>query len=234
MAAPVVESAASAGTSDNALVIPKPTGTAEGDLLLAVVCCVANHTFSSSPSGWTLIGSEVVVATSSNYIRVRRMYKVAGASEGTDYEWGTSGWVDSCGAILRISGQHATTWDDGYSGDTGDLTSAAVTTTVADTLLVYWAAGRSSTGSAITYTPPSGMTEQADEPSGRWYGDPSASVELATKVQASAGSTGTFAATASGTVTGAAGLFAIAPAAGGGGGTAVPVFVHHLRQQGIA
>lgn len=76
----------SASASSN-FTINKPTGTAEGDLMIAVIS-VDDGGISAVPAGWTAISSSYELAC----------YKIAGASEGASYTWtpqfgGVHGWA---------------------------------------------------------------------------------------------------------------------------------------------
>lgn len=91
-------------TSVLSTVIPKPSGTVDGDLLL-MFCNKGNASGSDTlPAGWTLVSTQ---ATTS--IRSHCLWKIA-SSEPADYtvssSSGSARWVSH---ILRISGADATT-----------------------------------------------------------------------------------------------------------------------------
>jgi hypothetical protein len=73
-----IASAKTATNSTNTLVISKPSGTIEGDLMVAFMTVRSERTWTGD-TGWT----EVVNRTSSPATRVA--YKIAGASEGSSY-----------------------------------------------------------------------------------------------------------------------------------------------------
>ena len=84
------------------LTITKPSGTVDGDLLIAQIGTPGNSI--NTPAGWTLI------KIGSNFGVSRLFSKQAGASEPATYSWtigATSGTQDSAsGGIMRISGHN--------------------------------------------------------------------------------------------------------------------------------
>ena len=82
-----------------------PSGTSEGDLLIAVVV-TDGETVPIAPAGWTSALFENAV----NEVTMRLWWKIATASEPPSYifSWG-SPIEDSYGAILRYTGTHQTT-----------------------------------------------------------------------------------------------------------------------------
>jgi hypothetical protein len=97
----VVESVASAeSASTTSLSCNAPTGVANGDLLLAILCGSPSW---NEPAGWTTIYDRFDGAFGGGYA----WYKIA-SSEGASYAF-TRGAADSISvAILRISGHDAT------------------------------------------------------------------------------------------------------------------------------
>lgn len=100
--------------------VPIPTGTAAGDILVAVYCIDGTPTL-GNPSGWTKIG-EVTESGGPGH-KVAAWFKVAGASESAT-TFSTSASEESIGVVYRISGGDSGTapeWatQDG-AGDTGD------------------------------------------------------------------------------------------------------------------
>lgn len=84
-------------TNGASLVITKPTGVVDGDLMIAVVGAIGAVT--SAPSGWTLVTSE----TTTNKLYI---YRKAASSEGTDYTWGFDN-DGADGVIMRIDGHNS-------------------------------------------------------------------------------------------------------------------------------
>lgn len=109
MATPVIESTSTNTAAGSATVtINTPSGTTDGDLLLAVL--KKAYEFNSAgvvndESGWTTIAS---ISDDSGRITYKAMYKTA-SSEGASYTFDSSSAVGNFGGIVyRISG-----WDTG-------------------------------------------------------------------------------------------------------------------------
>jgi hypothetical protein len=114
MTAPAFETASSAtDTSGTAttLTVDKPASTAEGDLLWALVQAfksgndISVHAWSSS--GWAV--DQHASYGSGNNRRSAVLWKVAGGSEPSTYDFTFGIAASLYGGILRISGAHATT-----------------------------------------------------------------------------------------------------------------------------
>ena len=179
-------SATAVGSLTNPHTVSKPTGTAEGDLLILQV---VNSTVATitPPAGFTLIpGAEITSAP------VHALYwKVAGASEPASYDVGHTSGVCALGIVAMYSDtgdeialdQIATSVDS--VSDT-NYVAAGVTVGNAPALLATWFGLPS--GSPLT--PPAGMTEVYDASS-------SPRIQLSTQAIASTGATGTRTATGS-------------------------------------
>ncbi|MGA5264268.1 hypothetical protein ACPCI0_29110 [Streptomyces griseoincarnatus] len=101
------------GTGASQVTVNKPTGTADGDLMIAVT-----HGFTGddmiAPTGWTLLG----LRDDSTGLRSRAYYKVA-ASEGSSYVWDFQAFTGAIGVSVTS-----------FSGAAGiDAWSVAVTST---------------------------------------------------------------------------------------------------------
>lgn len=118
MAAPVVESTASASDLASSLTVSKPSGTAEDDLLWAWTA--SSSDFTSGPSGWT---EETSLETTQSSLRLQAWSKVAGGSEPTSYTWTASGSSRVAGIVERISGADGTT----YVGQTSTNNGSSAT-----------------------------------------------------------------------------------------------------------
>lgn len=217
MAAPVVESKSFAVTQSggtvNSLTVTKPSGVAEGDLLVAVLSSNLEAISISGGAAWTLRAS----VANTGFCRI--FTSVAGASEPSSYTIATDDLDNDQfgGTIFRVSGADTSSPVDVYGTNTGTSstpTAPSITTTVADTLLFVGHAldanrlATPDTGFPTGYT--GGRHEQTDSPAACVHGS-------AYKSQASAGSTGTAAFTCDSSDTWAALQLAIKPAAGGGG-----------------
>jgi hypothetical protein len=166
--------------------VSKPTGTAAGDLLIAVFdlfrwTSSTLPSVSSAPSGFTLIGT-VTSQSGTDSLRQSVYYRIADGTEGSTFSGTTS--ADWTGFFVhRFTGAHATTpintsasWSSG--GWSLNRRFPSVTTTAADCLLVanwhIWSADPIS---------PSGWTQE-------WDIDGGDNDQLWSKLQASAGASG--------------------------------------------
>lgn len=158
----------------------KPTGTASGNLLFAAVLNdnAAGGTI-TLPSGW----SSIVTFTTGSDLRQTVAGKIADGTEGSTFSFSRSGASFMAANVSCFSGNHASTianaFGAGNTGTSSTQTASAITTTTASTLLAYF--GFPNTGSAMS--PPSGMTEILDAPSGFGY--------VAWETRVATGSTGT-------------------------------------------
>src|SRR3990167_2732370 len=119
------------------ITISKPTGTADGDLLWAIICHDSTAA-TTGPSGWT---EERSMNDPVNSAYRSTWSKRAGASEPSTYDWSWTGVQYSFGGISAYSGGVAAGADTDISGaanNGNDATAIALsaTTTVADTMIV--------------------------------------------------------------------------------------------------
>jgi RHS repeat-associated protein len=192
---PAFRSAASATTTGATLTINKPSGVAANDVLIASIALTPSSVAIAPPSGWTLIRRSDNAGPTSNSLAV--YYKVAGAAEPSSYPWGVSGASFTVGGIQAFSGvDTASPIDVEYGQSTPSATTHAtpsITTTTANSMIVSSHAFASSR----TWSPPSGMTESFDKPSGSNNATGMA-IEGDRVLQALAGATGVKTATAAG------------------------------------
>lgn len=176
------------------LVINKPAGTVENDVLIASRMYYGDDDTSSPPSGWTLIdyASESTPETDTGH-RLLVYRKVAGSSEPSTYSWAMGSDQVQSVAIACYSGVDTSAPINAfivqYNGMSTSMTAASITTTVADTMLVF--AGCAGQSAAFSATPPSGFTERVD-----YYADWRCQY-IADKIQTSAGASGSQVATLS-------------------------------------
>jgi RHS repeat-associated protein len=161
---PAFRSANSATTTGTTLTITKPSGVAANDVLVGSVAVTPSSATITPPADWTLVRRTDNAAPTANSLAV--YYKVASGSEPASYAWSTSGASFTVGGVQAFSGVDTATPIDIENGQTtaSSLTHAtpSLTTTVANTMVVSSHAFASSR----TWTPPSGMTESFDRPSG--------------------------------------------------------------------
>lgn len=119
--------------------ISKPTGTASGDLLVALLS--GTDAVVTPASGWTLIRN-----SAGGPGELNSYYKIAGGSETANYTWTTdgSGSGNVGGVILRISGFSANepinSSASGAQSNTAtpSIAGAAVTPSYAESLFIMW------------------------------------------------------------------------------------------------
>jgi hypothetical protein len=94
-------------------------------------------TISSAPAGWTLLETQAITSRITGYC----YYKLAGASEGSDYTWTWAGsGAHKTGIIMRITGAENTNPIDAHASSTAENFAnpafAGVTPVITDDLLV--------------------------------------------------------------------------------------------------
>jgi MSHA biogenesis protein MshQ len=199
-----------AGT-DELLDLALTAATAAGDLLLAVIGNQSGlYRSVAPPTGWTAVPNTDY--SDGNAVRSHAFYKVASSLEPASYTFTLTGGSGQAmaGGILDITG--ASTGAP-INASLGQVTSKAatslpapsITTTVANTLLVYGVL----TNSSISATQPPLMTEKWDIATTGPY---NVSNETAVQTFTATGATGTRAASFLTKQHGVAILIAIAPA----------------------
>ena len=141
--APVVEDFSVAVTSgnQNSIVATMPSGTVEGDLLVAIMSTDGGGRTLGSPADWT----PITVNSPSGFGHTSRSwYKIAGASEAGPYTFTVVTTNEEIViGILRISGADPSNpIDDSSTANTSSGSfspiASAATTTVADTLILRY------------------------------------------------------------------------------------------------
>lgn len=97
-----VEASSIGGTGRSTVTLDKPTGTADGDLMVAVVNFYSDQTPVTLPSGWTSIGTFTDAAAGGNPTYQVVSWKIAGASEPSSYDFVLSGSDYSSGGIITL------------------------------------------------------------------------------------------------------------------------------------
>jgi hypothetical protein len=167
-----------------------------GDLLVAVVAHQGgNRRNLSPPVGWTAVPNSD--SSNAKNVRIHAWYLIAGAGEPSSYTFALTGGagVDIAGGIVDVSGVSVATpinASDSQSngGPQSPVTAPSVSTTVANTLLLFGGA----CNAGVTFTAPAPMSEQWDIASS---GSARVASEAASQQLGSLGSTGTRVATAS-------------------------------------
>ena len=192
---PAFRSASSAGVTSGvlSLSVSKPTGTVQGDVMIASVA-IRPSTATVTASGWTLIRR--IDNSSGNANSLAVYYKVAGASEPASYSFTFNTSTGAVGGIRTFSGINSTTPVDVEAGQNTASgvahASPSVTTRFANDMIVT----SHSFATSATFTPPTGMTEAFDVRS-EAIGSSGVSMEGNYQLQPAVAATGTRTATAS-------------------------------------
>ena len=165
IAFPVAATSDSAtSTSDVALSVPVPSGTASGDCIIFVGSAI-DFRFITPPAGVTQI------ATYSGYANVYVWYKKAGASESAyaftvndPYNYATVVALRVTGAVCDGTGDFTVTYNN--SGSSTDVATAANITTPQNDMVVLWAE-MGDTGFTADSINRGGATERADVNGGK-------------------------------------------------------------------
>lgn len=172
------------------IVITTPTTRQAGDLMVAFVGeSSAGADTITPPAGWT----QIQHSNSAGTVRVTAgsWYRLVTGSETSTYTWTLSASVAAIGCIMLWRGVDQTTPINVSGNSTGNATdpvSPSITTTAANCAMMSCCA--KATALSETYTPPSGYVEQTDQV-GTNLSIAQVSGETATRVQASAGASGT-------------------------------------------
>ena len=150
-------SATSATSTNTTLTINKPTGVVEGDVMLANISQTDDNdalTSNASSSGWTLIAGADLDANTNPQRRGTLLYKIATASEGSNYVFSLDGnATGNIGAIIAFSGVDIAGGFNAVGGvggpfdvDPGSITvsngstinATSITTATADALVIMF------------------------------------------------------------------------------------------------
>ncbi len=182
----VVESS----TSASSIVIPKPSGLAVGDFMLAIIGSDGLQTF-TAPSGWTNILNTQRDGTLDCSLDSK--WKIADASDvaASSFTFTSSGTQGFFGAIHRVDAIDTTTPVNVSGQQTGSATdpvAPSVTTTAANCLVFVCCIQRNALD--VTFTPPASYTERTDQNGNGLAGAHVVDGETATRVRATTGATG--------------------------------------------
>lgn len=143
MTAPAIQGTATelgiGGTASANLAIPKPTGLADGEKLVAVIHTKSAHTITAVPTGWSLVVSNTATGATKIYIYEKDIVTAAG--EPSTYTWTISASATNWGgSMVRVAG--GGTWDTGGAATFVEASDASVefptiTTPVVDCLVFY-------------------------------------------------------------------------------------------------
>jgi hypothetical protein len=183
---------ASSNATRNAtsLSVPRPSGVAAGDVMVAAIGVRSAPTI-TAPPGWALVR----VDTNGSTMRQAVYARTATASEPSTYSWSFSaGTASAGGLVLAYRGVDTSASVDASSGQpnasSGAITAPTLTTTVPDTLLI----GFFGIANNPSITEPPGMIEQVEVVQNA--GKDKLAMEAADEVLSATGSSGSRAATA--------------------------------------
>lgn len=131
-------SASSSGLADTTITMAKPTGTADGDLMIAVIGSSSQTpTMTTAAAGWTAYSwSPVDGATDS---RLWVYWKIA-SSEGASWDWVMSAGGQFVWGAASYSGVNGVAPNDNSAGASNasatDHTTPTITTNVTNTMIV--------------------------------------------------------------------------------------------------
>ena len=207
--APVSSATADRGTS---LTLAKPVGTLQGDVLIAVIAHqVGQFRNMTAPAGWAPVPN--TDWADGNNARIHAWYKLAGSVEPASYTFPLTGGSgqDISGGMLAVDDAsqaapiNASGGQSNGPGATVLVTAPSITTSVANTLLVFGGGCANN----HTFTPPPGVSELWDR--GTTSQNSKVSTEAATQPIGGAGPTGTRVATLSSSCKNVAINIAVAP-----------------------
>jgi hypothetical protein len=184
------------------ITITKPTGTVDGDVMIAIVSVSGAAHTPSTPSGWTVLDTETTGPSVQTY------WKIA-SSEGANYSFTFTSGQSASGIIISYSGADGTTPIHKHSAinratSTTTVTALSVTPTV-DNCMLLFVGGVNAT--AATFSSLGSYTQQDH------FGTFSVTVFVADLFQASHAASGNATATASASGTTDGSLIAIQPPA---------------------
>lgn len=158
--------ASAESASASSLLCNKPTGTANDDIMFAVLKRTSNTDPNSVPSGWTQRAKSAETVGGITFW----LYSKLAASEGTDY---TFGWADAARTSIVISswnGEFNTSdpidvvSNTAYGTNDTTVRAAGVTAAAANSWVLHFANIHASSTQSFSASPsaPAGMTENAD------------------------------------------------------------------------
>lgn len=203
MASPVVATTGATNSGGGTVTLAAPASISDGDLLIAVIAQQSGGSAAPGLSGWT-----VKDRYDNGDVILNWLWKRA-ASESGSYAFVSADAGYQTGCVLRITGAIASgdpfdVVGTGATGTSSTATANSVTTTVAETRLL-WLAGFF-LGATEVSSPPAGMSGTQGE---AFY--------IGNREQTTAAATGTAAGTLNGSDIWSAWMAAIKPPAGGGG-----------------
>lgn len=161
---PRFRSSATTSVQGTTITVNVPSGTLQGDLMLAyfvtAVQSGANLSL-SPPTGWTLIRE--VYGGGSNSRHSCLYMKVAGSSEPGNYSWTIGQASNMLGAMSSYYNVASIEAENGSGGIYGSsITTPSITTTKTTTLVTFFGTDGYMSGGPFSWSPAPGMTERYD------------------------------------------------------------------------
>ena len=199
--ADIISGASSTNSSTDVTVtqitIDKPASVAQGDFLLAQIAINGGSpaTVTNVPSGWV----QILRTDNDTSISIASYYKIAGASEASNYTWSISPQTRAEGGITRYSGVDTSNPIDAASGNFGlsqVATTSSITTSAAneEVVALFGTDVGKNHDAGDYFSLPTGMTEKYDA-TNVTLGPSIAAFDV---LQVSAGSSGSKSSTVSG------------------------------------
>ncbi|TDD54597.1 hypothetical protein E1286_05250 [Nonomuraea terrae] len=188
----VLRSTSSATSASASFSCPKPSGTQQGDILIAFQTCSdfgnGNMTTPTGGSPWQLLGQR----DDTEWAGTRVWWKRVGASEPAAYTFRQSGNNDSIAAIAAVADAGTATplIASTENGADASVSCPSVSSSLSPGVTLRWAAGLRF--SFVGWSAPSGYSEHLD----RWL-SAGATASLASRPRTATGATGAVAFTAS-------------------------------------
>ena len=155
---------ASNSTAVTGVVVPRPAGVANGDVLVAQFTADANPSVTTAPAGWSTVVTPLSVKTNARVFAYYHVVTDANA-EPASYKWALSTAVKWNAGMTAYRGVNTTTPFDTAATTKVNTTASAsmavpgVTTTKAGALLI---GGVGVDSGSVAVTPPSGWTEELE------------------------------------------------------------------------
>jgi hypothetical protein len=169
LTASILNITASASGTTGSFTVAKPSGTANGQRMLAFhtadIGVLADLTISGG-SAWTLLGS---ITAGTDALQTKVWYKTAGGAEPASYTFGQNAGADGVAAVVTFSNA-----DTGAvpviallnSVSAGTITTPSTTPVGTNDVDLRWGSGSWGADSPYSWSPPSGYTEYVDKQSG--------------------------------------------------------------------
>lgn len=178
-----------AGTAAGTVTLSAPSGTADGDVLVASITADMNPSMTSVPAGWTpIVNALGINSSSTSGARIFAYYHVVGPADPQSYGWTLSSAVKWGAGLTAYRGVDNTTPLDTPVATAVNATYQATSitapsvTTVSPNAMLIGAVGYDASTPGIS--PPGGWTE-------RWEATGGQIAESADSVQPVAGASGT-------------------------------------------